>query len=133
MNSVAQKAMDEIFKRLSLGYQTKFTAAFDRAGEDAEELIVAWKELWAAELYGLRVSQVRYGIEHVLNAYQDFPPTIGQFRALCLAAGAPATVLLDGPTYPVDQPGYLKFRDFVQRHGLGSSSAMLEREPGQEG
>jgi hypothetical protein len=70
--------VDSLFGRLAVRYG----AAWSRMWDGVDVALV--KADWAAELSGLQLhpASIAYGLDHLPP---DRPPTVGQFRALCIA------------------------------------------------
>jgi hypothetical protein len=125
--------MDEFFRRLSLGYQNKFTSLFDRSADPAEA-VEQWKELWASELTGLHGFQIKHGMAHLFSVYADFPPTVGEFVRLCRSARdpnppAPRVEAVFDP----NSKGFLAFKAACIKLGCGKWAAAIERRGTNEG
>src|ERR1700678_900385 len=119
--------MDEFFRRLSLGYQNKFTSLFDRA-VDAAEAIEQWKELWASELTGLHGFQIKHGMANLFSVYPDFPPAVGEFVKLCKDAKDPnPPARLKAPDFDPNSPGFLAFKARCIELGVGSFAEAIQR------
>lgn len=108
-----------------LGYGAKFSSLFDRSG-DAAALLQEWKVLWSEVMTGLSMGQIQHGMSKVLTEFPEFPPAVGQFRALCEAAPRPPAKLLSEPVIPLAGAGYVAMR--VKAAALGLISEFnLER------
>ena len=47
-------------------------------------------DAWQTGLAGLSGEQIKAGLNRTLDTYPDWPPTLGQFKALCRVPATPA-------------------------------------------
>lgn len=85
---MSNRPIDELFGRLLVRYGADWLRQWQ--GVD-EELV---KQDWMHELTGLPIRAIRYGMEHLPVGK---PPTVGQFKALCLSAPPPPVKALPAP------------------------------------
>ncbi len=84
-------AIEHIFGRLHVRYGAKLAAAY----QGVEMRYV--KDDWAELLDGISAHAIRYAIT---NLPLEWPPTVGQFRALCYDAPAQKLQQIDPPANP---------------------------------
>lgn len=75
---LAESLIRRVWLRMAEIYGHKWTSAF---GDDA---MAGAGETWAKALRGLTTSQLALGIESCAEAIDPWPPTLPQFKALCL-------------------------------------------------
>lgn len=85
---MSNRPIDELFGRLLVRYGADWLRQWQ--GVD-EELV---KQDWMHELTGLPIRAIRYGMEHLPVGK---PPTVGQFKALCLNVPPPPVKALPAP------------------------------------
>lgn len=73
--SLPSRTIDAIFTRMLVRYGAAWLRVWDDVPMDAV------KADWASELSGLSAESVRHALD---NLPADRPPTVGQFRALCI-------------------------------------------------
>lgn len=85
---MSKRPIDELFAKLVVRYGSEWFRQWQ--GVD-EELV---KQDWMDQLGGLSMRAIRYGIE---NLPTSKPPTVGQFKALCLNVPPPPVKALPAP------------------------------------
>jgi hypothetical protein len=48
-----------------------------------EAFTIEAKKVWAMDLTGLTNDQIKQGLDTMIDEYPSWPPTIGEFKALC--------------------------------------------------
>lgn len=73
------KIIHELFLALSIKYESKFTAKYpDKASRESA------KAVWARDLVDIGPAQINYALDLVVRMHPAWPPTVGEFRQLCL-------------------------------------------------
>lgn len=85
---MSNRPIDELFGRLLVRYGADWLRQWQ--GVD-EEMV---KQDWMREMAGLPMRAIRYGMEHLPTGK---PPTVGQFKTLCLNAPPPLVKALPSP------------------------------------
>jgi hypothetical protein len=102
--------VESLFRRFLGVYGNRFTRMWD--GVDPEIV----KATWSEELGRINPEAIRYALEHLPETN---PPTVLEFRRLCLAAPQPATLPPQLPAPPADPARLAKelapLREAIQR------------------
>lgn len=85
---LSDRHMDRLWKRMAGLYGNRWTASFGVADKN---------HAWLSVLQGLTVHQVADGISRTAKAFPSWPPTAGEFRALCRTEAAPEHKALPKP------------------------------------
>jgi len=48
-----------------------------------EAFTIEAKKIWAMDLSGLSNNQIKQGLDTMIDRYPSWPPTLGEFKALC--------------------------------------------------
>ncbi len=90
MTRLPSKWIDSLFTRLSVRYGQQWQAKW--TGIDPELV----KDDWAAELgcFSEKPAAIAYGLD---NLPADFPPTVAQFKAICIGRPEPSLPALPAP------------------------------------
>jgi len=80
-----------LHKRFSILYTAKFTSCFPD-----EETLDEWCQVWAQGLWSITAEQLAYAVEKVAREC-EWPPTVAEFRALCLSLPMPHVPSLPAP------------------------------------
>jgi hypothetical protein len=98
--------MQRLFSRFAASYGNKVAVMW---GDCPQADIL---DAWQAGLCGLSGEQIKAGLTRTLDAYPEWPPTLGQFKALCRIPTVPAAhrlYLVDRtPVEPI--PAHLRAR-----------------------
>jgi hypothetical protein len=79
-----EKLINRVFAVMLVKYSHKWTSQFPDLGEkESIEFIEDTKQIWAGDLSGLSPMQIKQGLDTSIDVYPEWPPTIGQFKALC--------------------------------------------------
>lgn len=70
---------------MSAIYLQRWTSALGASPHDADGKLTVGGDTWARGLAGLTGDQLGRGLEACSSTAEDWPPTLPQFRALCLA------------------------------------------------
>ena len=117
-----------IFGSMQLSYGKAWTAKWasgvssDGYRDDGVELA---KAFWAAKLGGF--ADQPYRIKHALDHLPPHPPSLPEFRALCLSAQQPMPVvagLIDAPKCDTKQAARNRARIAEMMRGLGACKRM---------
>ena len=94
------KIVSRVFAHFTVKYGHKWSSLFPD-GDLA--LYEESKSMWAEEMGGLSMEQIKYALDIVVDNYPEWPPTVGQFKQLCkLSEIEPDYVpmKLDNPSKP---------------------------------
>ena len=94
------KIVSRVFAHFTVKYGHKWSSLFPD-GDLA--LYEESKSMWAEEMGGLSMEQIKYALDIVVDNYPEWPPTVGQFKQLCkLSEIEPDYVAprLDNPSKP---------------------------------
>lgn len=89
---------------------------FDRADPD----IVA--STWATALGAFEPDDIRHALDAMARSFQDFPPTLFQFRQLCADSRArrvQTVAKLTGPREPIPEHAKAWLGEFLGKHRVG--------------
>jgi hypothetical protein len=79
-----EKLINRVFAVMLVKYTYKWTGSFPDLGEKESVLFIDdAKKIWSNELSGLSPLQIKQGLDTSTDAYPEWPPTVGQFKALC--------------------------------------------------
>ena len=73
-----EKLINRVFAVMLIKYTHKWASQFPD-----EEFIDEAKKVWAMDLSMLSADQLKIGLDTVIDQYPEWPPTVGQFKALC--------------------------------------------------
>lgn len=97
---IPQAWMERLFSRLAASYGNRLSNMW---GDCPQADII---DAWRTGLEGFTGEQIKAGLTKMLDAHPDWPPTLGQFRALCrppVTAAAHRLYLVDKcPREPID-------------------------------
>ena len=97
---IPQAWIQRLFSRMAASYGNKVSAMW---GDCPQADII---DAWRTGLQGFSGDQIGAGLQRMLDAYPEWPPTLGQFRALCKAPSVPQAhrlFLVDkSPRQPID-------------------------------
>ena len=86
--AVRKEWVDRLFMRFAQAYGNKFTSQFD-AGADTDKNVKAWKQAFGGVIAGFDPKAIAGALERMLDDHPSWPPTFGEFKAMCKAATAP--------------------------------------------
>lgn len=73
-----------IWERMAAVYPNKWRAAMGESPQDAAGTLTLYGDTWAKGLAGLQPQQLAQGLEACITRADAWPPTLPEFRALCL-------------------------------------------------
>jgi hypothetical protein len=73
-----EKLINRVFAVMLIKYTHKWASQFPD-----EEFIDEAKKVWARDLTDLTNDQIKQGLDTMTGKYPSWPPTIGEFKALC--------------------------------------------------
>ena len=98
---IPQAWMERLFLRLTTIYGSMKMSSFFGDCPQADVI-----DSWRTGLEGFSGEQIAAGLRRCLDAHPDWPPTLGEFRALCRPPATPAAhrpYLVDrSPRAPID-------------------------------
>ena len=106
-STLSQRSLDQLWARMAEIYGHRWVSSYGEIPTDT----------WAKGLYGLTTRQLADGLNECMKAAQGWPPTLPEFRAMCLpekvenAAMYKRHDMLALPSPPRD---YSKARPFLQ-------------------
>ena len=74
------KIVSRVFAHFTVKYGHKWSSLFP---EGDLALYEESKSMWAEEMGGLTMEQIKYALDIVVDNYPEWPPTVGQFKQLC--------------------------------------------------
>ena len=80
---IPQAWMERLFSRLASAYGNRMTTMW---GDCPQADII---DAWRTGLEGFSGEQIAAGLRRCLDAHPDWPPTLGEFRALCRPPAVP--------------------------------------------
>ena len=81
---IRQSALRRLWARMAAIYGCRWVSSFGDAPEDAQGALTVVGDTWRRGLIGLEEAQVGTGIEACIASSDPWPPTLPEFRALCL-------------------------------------------------
>lgn len=91
---------EQIVLRIFAYLQAKYTHKWSSQVPDAE-MMELMKACWAEDLRGLPNEAIRQALVSCTREYPEWPPTVGQFRELCMVGRDPITI---PPERQLDKP-----------------------------
>ena len=91
--AIRQRAMRRLWERMAAIFGHRWTSSFGDSAEDSAGTLTVAGETWRRGLIGLAEVQIGVGIEACITASEPWPPTLPEFRAMCLGVPSfPAAV-----------------------------------------
>lgn len=84
-----------IWERMAAVYPNRWRAAMGESPQGEGGKLTVYGDTWAKGLAGLTVEELARGLESCLSRADAWPPTLPEFRALCLAIPSLAQVRED--------------------------------------
>lgn len=89
---LSDKAISRIWEKMSAIYGHRWVSSYGLHVDDAGNMTQA-AETWRLGLEGLSHEQLASGFSALLTAGMEWPPTLPEFRELCLQSGSDAPLL----------------------------------------
>lgn len=73
-----------LWERLGVQYGSAWEQDYGDSPVDEDGRLTTAGEVWRDGLFGLTADQLHVGLQRSLLAHPEWPPRVGQFRALCM-------------------------------------------------